>query len=224
MNEKVRLLKQLIQSGLYPLDDPKRLEAVVSGLTRDLEGWNEPAEPRLHDKHSNDSTGRLHVVFDDDQAPPAAPHRAPQPQPAGISFAAYRARAKQVVPGVVMEEAPGILTSLTRRLPPDRAVELYRRITPIFVYQVMERLSQSANVRVIQILVDHLCSDEAQRRLRNSKHVRDAILDEIRGVLGRNEIHPDISRDELHNMLAGSGAMYDLIAMENCIQLAAKAS
>jgi hypothetical protein len=117
-------------------------------------------------------------------------------------------------------EPAGILTSMTRQLSPERAIELYRKITPVFVYQVLDRLYQSASLRVVHEIVEHLCSDEVQARLRACEHVRDGILDEFCTVLGQSEIRQQLSREDLQHLLEECGAANDLLAMENCIRLA----
>lgn len=118
-------------------------------------------------------------------------------------------------------EPDGILTSMTRQLAPEKAVALYRKITPVFVYQLLGTLERSASLMVVHQIVDHLCSEDVQARLRASEHVRDAILDEFRVVLGQSELGQELSRDSVERLLNDCGAMNDLIAMENCIKLAA---
>jgi hypothetical protein len=121
----------------------------------------------------------------------------------------------------VVEEQTGVLTSLTRHLPPHKAVQLYRKIAPVFVYQVLGRVNESASIRVVNQIVDHLCSDEVQQRLRTRAHVRQGILDEFRAVLGRSDLHQELSLADLERVLEECGAMNDLLAMENCIRLTA---
>ncbi len=116
---------------------------------------------------------------------------------------------------------PGILTSVTQQLPPEKAVELYRKIAPVFVYQMLGRLNASASLNVVHNVVEHLCSEDVQRRLQASEHVRDAILEELRVVLGRSELGLELSRSEIGQVLEEAGATQDLIAMENCIRLSA---
>ncbi|MGB2987021.1 MAG: hypothetical protein WBE26_14205 [Phycisphaerae bacterium] len=137
------------------------------------------------------------------------------------SLAEYREDTGRTASFGVLDEPPGILTSMTRKLPPERAIELYRKITPIVVHQVLNRLKPSANLGVVQRLVDHLCSNEVHLRLRACEHVRDGILHELCTVLGQSEIRQEVSREDLQGVLEECGAMDDLIAMENCIRLAA---
>lgn len=136
-------------------------------------------------------------------------------------LAEYRARAGQVASFDVPDEPLGILTSMTRKLPPERAIELYRKITPIVVHQVLNRFDSSANLGVVQRVVDHLCSEEVHLRLRACEHVRDGILDELCTFLGRQEIRQEVSRADLQAVFEQCGVMDELIAMENCIKLAA---
>jgi hypothetical protein len=137
------------------------------------------------------------------------------------AWAEHRAAADRTAPQAAPEETEGILTSLTRHLPPEKAVALYHKIAPAFVYQLLKRLNESASLRVAHQLVDHLCSEGVQQRLRVCAHVRNGILDECRAVLGQSEIRQEISREELQHLLVECGAMHDLIAMENCITLMA---
>jgi hypothetical protein len=119
------------------------------------------------------------------------------------------------------DDPDGILTSLTRHLPPEKAIALYHKIAPAFVYQLLNHLDEGASLRVAHQLVDHLCSAEVQARLRACTHVRDGILDECCAALGRSELRHRPSRDDLQRILVECGAMHDLIAMENCITLVA---
>lgn len=133
----------------------------------------------------------------------------------------YRTHAGQDLPGGTAEESTGVLTSMTRHLSPEKALELYRKIAPLFVYEILNRLNESASLRVVNQLVEHLCSAEVQQRLRGCAHVRSGILEEFRTVLGRSEIRQEVSPEELQRLLEESGALNDLIAMENCIKLTA---
>jgi hypothetical protein len=119
------------------------------------------------------------------------------------------------------EELPGILTSMTRHLSPEKALELYRKIAPVVVYQILDRVNQSTSLRVVHRIVDHLCSSAVQEKLRSVEHVRDAMIDELRSVLGADESAVRLTRAELLAVLEESGAMNDLIAMANCLKLSA---
>ena len=138
-----------------------------------------------------------------------------------VRSAAYRASAAQAASWGVSDTSPGILTSMTRKLPPERAIELYRKITPIVVHQLLSRFNPSAELGVVQRAVDHLCSKEVHLRLCACEHARDGILHELSAVLGRRELLQKVSREDLRAVLEQCGAMDDLIAMENCIKLAA---
>jgi hypothetical protein len=140
---------------------------------------------------------------------------------ARVRSAAYRAGAAQAASRGASDTSPGILTSMTRKLPPERAIELYRKITPIVVHQLLGRFNPSAKLGVVQRAVDHLCSEEVHRRLCACEHVRDGILQELANVLDRRELLQEVSREDLRAVLEQCGAMDDLIAMENCIKLAA---
>ncbi len=120
-------------------------------------------------------------------------------------------------------EPPGVLTSLMRELPPAKAMELFRKIAPAFIYQILDRLNRDASISVIHQLADHLCDEGVLGHLRTCEHVRDGILEEFRNVLGQSEVCESISRADLDRLLHESGAIHDLIAMENCIKLSAKA-
>lgn len=117
-------------------------------------------------------------------------------------------------------DVEGVFTSVARHLSPERAVDLFRKIVPVFAYQILTQLNESASVGVVNMLVDHLCSEEVQRDLRNCDHVRSRILEEVCAVLGRAELSAGLTLDDLQGMLEESGAVHDLLAMENCIKLA----
>jgi hypothetical protein len=119
------------------------------------------------------------------------------------------------------DERSGILTSLTRHLSPEKAMLLYRKIAPVFVYQILNKLDESASLREVHRFVDHLCSEPVLARLANCEHVRDGILEELRDVLGTCQVELRLSRRDLQGILEECGAVQDLVAMENCIRLAA---
>jgi len=60
-----------------------------------------------------------------------------------------------------------------------------------------------------------------QARLRACRHVRDGILREFRIALRDNDLGKDLSREAIERVLEESGAMSEIVAMENCIRLAA---
>ena len=99
-------------------------------------------------------------------------------------------------------------------------MELYRKIAPVFVYQILSSLKQPPSVRCVRQFVDHLCSEEVQQNLRRCPHVREGILQELRDLLGHSEVRHELSLQELQEHLEDCGAMSDLIAMANCITLA----
>ena len=207
-------------------DERRFLSDLLNGLAEEDQAAHDAlvqANPDLVEDYgeTDDLRGRLRVVLTGQTGTPLSPEQRSLAERTKAALAEYRAEAGRTVPSGAADEAPGILTSMTRQLPPEKAVELYRKITPTFVYEVLNRLNESASLRVVHQLVDHLCSEEVQRRLRGCEHVRDGILDEFCTVLGQSDIRPDISREELQGVLDDSGAMNDLIAMENCIKLAA---
>jgi hypothetical protein len=118
-------------------------------------------------------------------------------------------------------EPSGILTSLTRQLAPEKAMLLYRKIAPVFVFQILNKLNESASLRDVHRFVDHLCNETVLARLAACEHVRDGILDELRAVMGSSDIRLELSREDLQQILVECGAMQDLVAMENCIRLSA---
>ncbi len=137
------------------------------------------------------------------------------------SWEEYRAHAGPELPGGTPDETTGVLTSMTRQLSPEKALELYRKIAPLFVYEILNRLNESTSLRVVNQLVEHLCSADVQQHLSACAHVGSGILEEFRTVLGRSEIRQEVSPEELQRLLEESGALNDLIAMENCIKLGA---
>ncbi len=170
---------------------------------------------------SNDLRQRVRAALTGHSGTPLSPEQKRVIERTKASRLEYGAGTKRAVPEGASEEPDGILTSLMRQLPPEKAIELYRKITPVFVYQILTRLYGSASLRTVNRIVEVLCGDEAQMRLRECKHVRDGILDEFRSVLGRSEIEHELSREDLQRLLEECGALNDLIVMENCIKLAA---
>lgn len=136
-------------------------------------------------------------------------------------LAEHRAVAAREAGSTGSDEPIGILTSLTRMLAPDQAMDLYRKITPVLVHQVLNIIYPTVNLGVVRQLVDHLCSAEVYARLLTFEHVRDAILHELGAELGRSESCQQITREDLQEVIEQSGLMGDLVAMENCIKLAA---
>lgn len=123
-------------------------------------------------------------------------------------------------------EPPGVLTSLTRQLTPERAMDLYRKIAPMLVYQLLHALDARANLSVMHTVVHRLCGDAVQRRLRAAEHVRDVLLEELADSLsasGALDGSRGIGRADVEEALRASGATARLAAMENCIRLAARA-
>ncbi len=120
-------------------------------------------------------------------------------------------------------EPDGILTTLTHRLEPDKALELYRKIAPGLVCGILDQLDASANVSWVRRGVDHLCDPAVQARLSVKSQVRDAILDELTRILGQADIRRQVDRDQVLAILKSSGNLGDLVAMENCLHLAQRA-
>ena len=174
-----------------------------------------------HYGESGDLRERIRAVLTGQAGIPMSPAQERLIERTKASWDRCRADSGRSASGAAPDEPTGILTSVTRQVPPERALELYRKITPGFVYQVLSRLNESASLRAVQQVVEHLCGEEVQARLRACRHVRDGIIDELRTVLSRSEIRQEMSRDDLQHLLEESGAMSDLVAMENCIKLAA---
>lgn len=192
-------------------EDPAAAAALLESNPQWVEYWGA----------SGDLRGRVWAALTGQSGTPLSPEQKRLIERTRASRPEYDVGSKRTMPDGVSEEPAGILTSLMRRVPPEKAIELYRKITPVFVYQVLTRLNESASLRTVNRIVEHLCGDEAQLRLRECEHVRDGILDEFRSVLGRSEIGHEISREDLQRLLEECGALNDLIVMENCIKLAA---
>lgn len=180
------------------------------------------ADPEMveHYGQADRLRSRIRAALAGEADQPLAPQEEHLVRDIEAALAARRAETDRAARGEVLKEPPGILTSVTRHLPPEKAIELYRKITPVFVYQVLSKLDESASLRDVHRIVDHLCSEPVQHRLQTREHARDGILEEFCAVLGHSDVHKKITREILQRVLHESGAMNDLIAMENCITLA----
>jgi hypothetical protein len=116
-------------------------------------------------------------------------------------------------------EAAGVLTSMTRQLSPELALELYRKIAPLLAFAVLKHVERSASLDHVQAVAEHLCAEPVQTRLRAAEHVRDALVDELCTVLGDTRIKLGLNRRNLMVIMEESGATADLSAMVNCITL-----
>ncbi|UCG31582.1 MAG: hypothetical protein JSU68_07930 [Phycisphaerales bacterium] len=206
--DEQRFLTELLDNLADP--DPTATEQVIGADPDAVEYYGEADRLR----------SRIRAALTGEAEQPLAPHQEQVVKDIEAALAAQRTDAVRAAPGDPLEEPPGILTSVTRHLPPEKAIELYRKITPVFVYQVLSKLDESASLRDVHRIVDHLCSEPVQQRLQTCEHARDGILEEFREVLGRSDVHKKITREMLQRVLAESGAMNDLMAMENCIKLA----
>ncbi len=112
----------------------------------------------------------------------------------------------------------GILTRLTKQLSPTEALELYRDISPRLVLSILGCLDRSANVVTVRVVTDHLCRADVLARLRNGKHARDKLVDELCLALNESGIRQLLDRETLMDILEDSGVMRDLVAMEACLQ------
>jgi len=117
------------------------------------------------------------------------------------------------------DEAPGLFTELTRELSPERAEQLYRKVVPLLVYELLRTLDRSANVALVQQIVEHLCSREVQDRLRGCVHVRDGILDELCVVLRDRGVRGVLNRDDVLRVMEACGITGELMTLVNCIRL-----
>ncbi len=117
-------------------------------------------------------------------------------------------------------EDNGILTRLAARLAPQEALALFRRIAPRLVLGVLARIDDACQLERVRRVVDHLCADDTQTRLRSAEHVRDAILDEIGAALCDAGLKERLGRDGLSEIMTAGGVMNDLIIMERCILVA----
>jgi hypothetical protein len=117
------------------------------------------------------------------------------------------------------EEPPGMFTELTRELSPERAEQLYRKIVPLLVYEILRAVDRSAHVSTVQQIADHLCSREVQERLRACAHVRDGILDELCVELRDHGLRTAMSRRAMLKIMEACGVTGELTALVNCIRL-----
>jgi hypothetical protein len=118
-----------------------------------------------------------------------------------------------------IKEAPGVFTELTRTLTPEHAEALYRKITPLLVYELLRTLDRSADIGTVQRIVDRLCSRAVQDRLRSCAHVRDGILDEIAAVLCDVGLRETLDRQAVQEVMADCGVLGELSTLENCVRL-----
>lgn len=115
-------------------------------------------------------------------------------------------------------EPQGIFTELTRELSPERAEQLFRKIAPLVVYELLRALDQNTNIGTVQQVVDHLCSPAVQDRLRACAHVRDGILDELAAVLRDAGLRTAIDRAGIQALMEDCGAAGELKTLVNCIR------
>lgn len=113
----------------------------------------------------------------------------------------------------------GVLTDVTSQLPPEKAVELYRKIAPMLAFGVLRRLDRNARLDTVQAIADHLCDEAVQRRLRASEHARDGIVEELCECLRDAGVKEVLDKDALLAVMEDCGATGDLMAMANCIRL-----
>jgi hypothetical protein len=206
--DEQRFLTELLDN-LVDLD-PAAPERLIDADPEMVEHYGQPDRLR----------SRIRAALAGEAIRPLTPHEEHLVRDIEAALAARRAEADRAARGEAPEEPPGILTSVTRHLPPEKAIELYRKITPVFVYQVLSKLDESTSLRDVHRIVDHLCSEPVQHRLQTCEHARDGILEEFCVVLGLSDVPKKITREILQRVLDESGAMNDLMAMENCIKLA----
>lgn len=132
--------------------------------------------------------------------------------PALVAFEAEAAVPPDAAP-------PGIFTELTRALSPERAAQLYRKVVPLVVYELLRALDQNANVATVQQVVDHLSSRAVQERLRAAAHVRDGILDELAFVLRDAGVRAALSREDVQRIIEECGVLGELMTLVRCIRL-----
>jgi len=117
------------------------------------------------------------------------------------------------------DEPTGLLTELTRELSPQRAEELYRKVAPLLVYELLRKLDENAQVGTVQRVVDHLCSPGVQEHLRACTHVRDGILEELAEVLCRTGVCAELDRAGVQRVMERCGVMGELLTLVRCIRL-----
>jgi hypothetical protein len=111
------------------------------------------------------------------------------------------------------------LTYTTGQLTPEQAHALYRKISPLVVFEIMRTLDRSANVAIVQEIADRICSDEVLTRLRACRHVRDGIIDELCRYFGESGIRAVLDRERLLEIMEECGALNDVTTMANCIRM-----
>ena len=114
-------------------------------------------------------------------------------------------------------EPAGMLTRVARQLTPDDALELYRTILPRLILQVLEHLDRSANVDLVRRVTEHMCRADVQETLRESDHVRDAVVSELCKVLNDGSIQRVLDRGSLLDIMQASGVTNNLATLEACL-------
>lgn len=113
-----------------------------------------------------------------------------------------------------------MLTDVTRSLPPERAMELYRSIAPQVIYEMLRAAGNMPRLEMVLSLAERMCSPEVQERLRASAHVRDGLIDELSAAIAGADLREQLDREAVKRILEECGAMRKIVAMANCIKLA----
>lgn len=114
-------------------------------------------------------------------------------------------------------EQAGMLTRVARQLTPGDALELYRTILPRLILQILEHLDRSANVVLVRRVTDHMCREDVQVMLRESDHVRDAVVTELCSVLNDASVQRALDRRSLLEIMQTSGVIHHLATLEACL-------
>ncbi len=124
----------------------------------------------------------------------------------------------------------GILTNVTRQLSAEQARQLFEKLAPMLVYTTLKHMNCNCSFDEVDRIAGRLCGHDAQTKLRQAEHTRDALVDELllamveQGVGSSeakiNGVGSSLDRAEMTRLLEESGAMADLVAMSNCILLA----
>lgn len=121
----------------------------------------------------------------------------------------------------------GPLTDAMQSVSAAEADRLFHELAPKLVLAVFDLAEARPSFRAVYQGVCHLYRGDVQARLRSSRHVRDALLDELNELLPVLQDAPPTdkakARAALQRQLEGNGAIDDLYAMTNCIRLLAEA-
>ncbi len=109
------------------------------------------------------------------------------------------------------------LTSFSKRLSQEEAQELYRAILPPLVREVFRAAGGGENDSAVRRIVDHMCRNDVQSRLRQSEHVSDAIAAELTTVLNDFRLKPRVTKEGLRRIVHRARLYSSFLALQGCL-------